>query len=90
MKMERRQRLRLVSNQRNILHLNLGARPIYYLSVINNVVKLLRKITLQPSKDDTPKPTVAMDYTYGRRSSSNNSSQKGYCTYMGVGEVVRN
>ena len=31
---------------------------------------------LQPSKDDTPKPTVAMDYTYGRRSSSNNSSQK--------------
>ena len=30
---------------------------------------------LNPSKDDTPKPTVALEYTYGRRSSSN-SSQK--------------
>lgn len=31
---------------------------------------------LNPSKDDTPKPTVALEYTYGRRSSNGNSSQK--------------
>ena len=30
---------------------------------------------LNPAKDDTPKPTVALEYTYGRRS-SNNSLQK--------------
>ena len=44
--------------------------------MINNGKTTAQNYFLQPSKDDTPKPTVAMDYTHGRRSSRANSSQK--------------